>query len=74
MKQLNLAIPSDSITLVWKCEEFQDVIGFRVPAKVSIVINKSESIMEVELKYNSVEINVPEIIEFEIPENYEKCN
>jgi hypothetical protein len=53
MKQMNLAIPSDSITLVWKCEE---------------------SIMEVELKYNSVEINVPELIEFEIPENYEKCN
>jgi hypothetical protein len=30
--------------------------------------------MEVELKYNSVEINVPELIEFEIPENYEKCD
>jgi hypothetical protein len=74
LKQLNLAIPSDSITLVWKCEEFQDVTGYRVPAKVSIVINKSQSIMEVELKYNSVEINVPELIEFEIPENYEKCN
>jgi hypothetical protein len=74
MKQMNLAIPSDSITLVWKCEEFQEVTGFRVPAKVSIVINRLESIMEVELKYNSVEINVPELIEFEIPENYEKCN
>ena len=74
MKQLNLAIPKDSITLVWKCEEFQDNSGFRVPAKVSIVINRLKSIMEVELKYNSVEINVPEKIEFDIPKNYEKCN
>jgi hypothetical protein len=74
MKQMNLTIPSDSLSLVWKCEEFQDNSGYKVPAKVSIVINRLESIMEVELKYNSVEINVPEIIEFEIPENYEKCN
>jgi hypothetical protein len=74
MKQLKLTIPSDSLSLVWKCEEFQDNSGYRVPAKVSIVINRLESIMEVELKYNSVEINVPELIEFEIPENYEKCN
>lgn len=74
MKQLKLAIPKDSITLVWNCEEFQDNSGFRVPAIVSIVINKLKSIMEVELKYNSVEINVPEKIEFDIPKNYEKCN
>jgi hypothetical protein len=74
MKQLKLTIPSDSLSLVWKCEEFQDNSGYRVPAKVSIVINRLESIMEVELKYNSVEINVPELIEFEIPENYEKCD
>ena len=74
MKQLNLSIPSDSLSLIWKCEEFQDNSGFRLPSIVSIVINKSKSNMEVELKYNSVEINVPEKIEFDIPENYEKCN
>ena len=74
MKQLNLSIPSDSLSLIWKCEEFQDNSGFRLPSIVSIVINKSKSNLEVELKYNSVEINVPEKIEFDIPENYEKCN
>lgn len=74
MKQLNLNIPKDSTSLVWKCEEFQDNSGFRGPAKVSILINRLKSIMEVELKYNSVEINVPEKIEFDIPKNYEKCN
>lgn len=73
MKQLNFAVPGDSITLVWKCEEFQDVSGFRLPEKVSIVINKLDSVIELNLKYNAVEINVPEKIEFEIPENYEKC-
>ncbi|MBM3451655.1 MAG: DUF4292 domain-containing protein [Bacteroidetes bacterium] len=74
MKQLNLSIPKDSTSMIWKCEEFQDNSGYRVPAKVSIVINRLKSIMEVELKYNSVEINVPEKIEFDIPKNYEKCN
>jgi hypothetical protein len=73
LKQLNLNIPSDSLTLEWTCEEFQDVSNYRLPQKVSVVIKRSNSIIELFLKYNAVEINVPEKIEFEIPENYEKC-
>jgi hypothetical protein len=41
---------------------------------VTISIQRGVGLIDVQLKYNAVEINVPEKIEFEIPENYEKCN
>jgi hypothetical protein len=44
-----------------------------MPLLVDVTITKLDSMVELNLKYNSVEINVPEVIEFEIPENYEKC-
>ncbi len=74
MKQMNIQIPSDSISVKWKCEESQDVSSFRVPSLVTISIQRGVALIDVQLKYNAVEINVPEKIEFEIPENYEKCN
>jgi hypothetical protein len=74
MKQMNIQIPSDSISVKWYCEEFQDVSSFRVPSLVTISIQRGVGLIDVQLKYNAVEINVPEKIEFEIPENYEKCN
>jgi hypothetical protein len=74
MKQMNIQIPSDSISVKWKCEEFQDVSSFRVPSLVTISIQRGVGLIDVQLKYNAVEINVPEKIEFEIPQNYEKCN
>lgn len=73
MKQMNIQIPSDSISVTWNCEEYQDISSFRVPSLVVIAIQKGTSLIDVRLKYNSVEINVPEKIEFEIPENYDKC-
>jgi hypothetical protein len=74
MKQMNIQIPSDSISVKWKCEEYQDVSSFRVPSLVTISIQRGVALIDVQLKYNAVEINVPEKIEFEIPENYDKCN
>jgi hypothetical protein len=74
MKQMNIQIPSDSISIKWNCEEYQDVSSFRVPSLVTISIQRGVSLIDVQLKYNAVEINVTEKIEFEIPENYDKCN
>jgi len=73
LKQLNLVSPNDSLSLLWICKEYQDVSNYRLPYLVDIKITKLDSVIELNLKYNAVEINVPEIIEFEIPEGYEKC-
>lgn len=73
LKQLHLVSPNDSLSLSWICKEYQDVSNYRLPYIVDVKITKLDSIIELNLKYNAVEINVPEIIEFEIPEGYEKC-
>ena len=73
MKQMKIQLPSDSTLINWNCAEYQDVSSFRIPSLVTISIQKGESLIDLQLKYNAVEINVPEKIEFEIPENYDKC-
>jgi hypothetical protein len=73
LKQMDITSVEDSLSLVWKCTEFQDVSNYRMPFLVDVKISKLDSVVELNLKYNSVEINLPEVIEFEIPENYEKC-
>jgi hypothetical protein len=73
LKQMEITSTTDSLSLVWKCTEFQEVSNYRMPLLVDVTITKLDSMVELNLKYNSVEINVPEVIEFEIPENYEKC-
>lgn len=66
--------PQDTTSITIQYLSRDSISNFLVPHDVQIDIKTPRNNIYIELKYKQTEINVPEKIEFIIPEEYEECN
>jgi hypothetical protein len=70
---MQIESPSDSTLVNVEYLESEIIEGYRIPKVVVIHISTPRNNILVDLKYDKIEVNLPEPLNMVIPESYDKC-
>ena len=73
LNKIYIDSPEDTTSITIQYLSRDSINGYLIPHDVQIDIKTPRNNIYVELKYKQTEIDVPEKIEFIIPEDYEEC-
>lgn len=73
LQSTTIESPSDSTFINIEYVERELIDGYLTPKEVLINITTPRNNIHIELSYDKVEVNLPQLIELDIPESYEVC-
>ncbi len=73
LTSMQIESPSDSTLVNVEYLESEIIEGYRIPKVVVIHISTPRNNILVDLKYDKIEVNLPEPLNMVIPESYDKC-